>query len=392
MDKIRKNIINISPYIAWTLLFSVFYAYCASIFNDFILKQNVLSIQTLYLKGLTLFVPLYLLGYFYTNLKKFGKYISYGIIVIIVSLILSQCIIYTLVVSLPFIRRICNYLYGEKGIFDDITISAPIVMAFFYIYSTLHEQVFLQEIIIYNAFFILILMFMRNGLLKTEEYVVRRQDKSNMPAKLILDKSTKIFIITSLIASVAIIPIIDNQYKYVNVEFEILDNEVNEPFLNEEELPLEENLNENNRVSYEELDKIGKKSYTEFLFNLYAFFEPIIYFTTLIFLIIVLIKGIKAFVEILNSPLILKNDIIESTFNTDEKDIKTSLNNEFNLGEIFNFSEQMTIRRKYKRILKKHSPKQWQTPTEMEEMANLDIPKLHNDYLKVRYGSNSADI
>lgn len=391
MNLIRKNIINITPHIAWTLVLGVFYAYIAGEFNKWFLEDVSKSVETLYLKGLLLFIPIFALGYFYTKLNTFGKFLLAGIIIILCSLVISQCIIFTIIVILPYYRRICNHLYGETGDFDRITTSAIISMGIFYIYSAFTEQVFLQEIIIQNTLIVMILMFVRNGLIKSEEYVMLRQEKSNMPSQLILDKSTKIFIITGLLVILIISPIINSQYQFLSFAFDPFDFEAEEvPLYEAEEEVLEENFEKG--PSYEELDEMGRASYTEYLYKLYDFIEPIIYIATLIFLINVFVKGILAFIEILHNPIVVKNDIIESTLNTDEKDVKTSLGNSFNLGEIFNFSSEMTVRRKYKRTLKKHSPKNWQTPTEMETMAKIDIPKLHNEYLEARYGKNSSDI
>ncbi|MFI3226944.1 MAG: hypothetical protein R3Y09_05955 [Clostridia bacterium] len=384
MNFLRKNLIIYAPHIVWMLVLSIVYALFAELFNIYIFDNTLNSTDFYYIKGLFLVFPL---AFFSISLKKSNvlwKFVLKGFICLIICGILSKCVVFTAMVAALFGLRFINNVNSDKSSFDEISHINLMFLAGFFVLTAFYDLVFLQKMIVYHVFFATLLIFAQKGLKRFEFFIDLRKDKSNLPEQRILDQAMKIFAVCTLLVILLVMPIMGNYYNFISFSFELSDEtgyvyeEVESEDLGDEPVEGEDGY------SLEELQDNSRMSQVLGMF--WQFIEPLIYVMNFVILGWILYKGILAFLENLKKPLVVRDDVIETTFKKINEEKKSTIDIS-KISELLDFSPEKQIRRRYKKTLKKYNPENWQTPSEMEEMAKLEIPKLHNDYLNARYNS-----
>lgn len=388
MNFARKTVINLAPHLVWTLFFSILFTVVTNFLNNIAFDVETISFDLLYLKGLFLFFPLLMLSYFRDTTDELWKFIVKSIILVIFCGIVTQSFVFILSTAVFAYLRVSNNLSKEKSSFDTTPTVVLLFMLALFVVSGFAQAYIFQKIIVFHFLFISLLIFSRGGLMRFESYVELKKDRSNLPAKRILDNATKIFIGISLAIALLLCPIIRYQYSFVAIGVdtsdEAYDYEVDET---ENDAETDVTTSEDS-INYGDLENEG--ALADFLQPLWNFLEPVSYISAYVVFAYFMIKALIAFILNLKNPLVVKNDVIESTLAIVQEDRNSTVSSS-RFSDFFDFSKDMSVRKRYKRTLKKHSPKEWQTPTEMEQMASLEIPDLHSKYLEVRYGKNSDE-
>lgn len=380
MNFLRKNVITFAPHIVWTLNFSIIYTFFAELFNIYVLTDVANTTQFYYTKGLFLFFPLVFLSLSLKKSNIFWKFAIKGAICVIVCAILSRCIVFTVMVLVFFCLRFLNNANNEKSSFDTVNHINLFFLVGYFIFTAFFTQIFLQTIVVYHFLFSTLLIFSYHGLLRFESFVSLRQDKSNLPDQRILEQSTKIFAVFSLIIILFLAPLIRYNYNFISFVID-LPSETGYEYEATEEETSEEPSSEN---SFSVTDLQSDSALGDFLAPFWKATEYLLYIGAFVVFIQIMLAGIRAFIAILKKPQFVRNDVIETTFKPINEQSKSTVKSK-RISEFFDFSPKMKIRRKYKKTLNKFKPQNFQTPTEMEQMANLDIPQLHSDYIDARY-------
>lgn len=375
---IRNSLLKWIPHIVWALVISLGYALFAVKVNTQILNETMVSVERYYLKGLCILIPLAIFGESVKQSIRFWQFLMIGIGVIVVTFFLSNCIFFTGITAFLWVVRLTSRVEKEDTCFDGVNYFLFPILLIYFLITGFYEEPFLQKMTVYHLLYTLLLVFLYEGLLRFGEYVDLRKDKANMPSKRILDAGTKIFGMVAILVMLCVVPIIKYQYDYIPMSFPEIESTY------EEEI-VEEKAQEEKSEQMGMQDMFPEQESNPIAELIWEVLERVAFILVYTGIAYHLIKGIYKMIKNFNQIEIEKNDVIESTFLQKDDTVK-KLKPKNKFSEWFDFSREMKIRRKYKKMLKKYEPKDWQTPTEMETMAELEIPELHNLYEEVRYG------
>ncbi len=225
-----------------------------------------------------------------------------------------------------------------------------------------------------------LLIFVEHGMKRFESYVEIRKERTNMPITRILNTGTRNLVVFAGIVLVILASVVKYQYTFVPVTFSLKPISYSDTREMEEETKKEESGDQMN------LDELyGEENQNQWLSYIWIFLEKVLFIVLYAVTFYGVIRGIYLLITNFNKTQIDKNDVIESSV-TKEDMIEKRAKQKQKIEELFDFSADMKIRRKYKKELKKYNPQSWQTPTEMEEMAQLDMEELHIQHEQVRYG------
>lgn len=387
MHHLRKSILKFAPHVVWTLALSIGYSFFAYAIYFYVTPDNLYSSEVYYLKGMFFCIPLVILSFAIKKTKHIWQYLLTCIILIISLYFITKCFVFTFVVLILCGVRFLNRINGEKSEFESVSFLILLVYIVFFLLTGFNDFPFLQEATLYHFMFSALLIFSYQGFNRFESFVEIRKNRSNLPSKRILDTGTKIFLVFSIIVILFFMPIMRYQYDFVHFELPEFQSTASESEYVIETEEEEEEEEEAQEMSYAEL--FPETPLSNFLKQIWNFFDKIVLVVMYVTLLYLLIKGIIFLIINFNKPQIEKNDLIESTFNHDE-DTVTSTVSKARFDGIFDFSKEMMIRRRFKKEFKRYNPKQWQTPDEIQKMSNHFVPDLHELYEKVRYGKSDS--
>ncbi|MFI3236899.1 MAG: hypothetical protein R3Y47_02580 [Lachnospiraceae bacterium] len=381
MRQIRKTLLVAAPTVAWTLLFMIIYTLFMSKVQDY--KEFVISDQQLYYRSITLAIPLAVLTITIKKTKYLWQYLLVAILLIAAMYFSTgDWFLVLITAGLCFIRLISR-LSNEPNVLDSINGFMIAALVIVFVMMGFSGEEYLQKMTLYHIIYLTLLAFTYWGLQRFEEYIMIRESRANVPAVKILDTGTKIFVVSVLLCLIVLLPLME--YKYELVSFSLPQVEQSDEVW-EEEINIEEREESNEGGSM--IDMLPESEPNKYLVMFWQFLSNLMVIAVYVGFVYAAIRGIRAMIRNYKAPQIEKYDVIESTFVQVDAEANT-IKVRAKLGELFGFSKEMTIRRKYKKALNKYHPKAWQSPDEMEKMAELDIPELHELYEEARYAKHS---
>ncbi|MFI3212452.1 MAG: hypothetical protein R3Y24_03840 [Eubacteriales bacterium] len=372
----KYTIYKYIPHIVWTLLISLGYAFLETKVDELLAMGN--GVELYYIQGLFFIFPLIIFKIGMKKLKNIGQFIFLGLFVSVAFYIITGSILFVVITVFLWVIRFSNRLQGMEGSLDDTHFTLLLAIVAYILLCGVTEDIFLQKMAIYHLIIGSLLSFSFHGLCRFEEYIRIRHEKANMPRNRILDTGIKIFFIVSILMLLWMIPVIQYQYEF----FAITMPEFEAVMLEEEVYEQEEQQQGGMDLS----ELVGGEQEDSKLKVLWEILEKIMIVVFYGALIYIIVRAVYKIIVTFNQVQFEKNDTIESSVDVNDEILKREIRKK-KWYEFFDFSEDMKIRRRYKKELKKHGPKHWQTPAEMEEMANLEIEELHDLYEKVRYGT-----
>lgn len=370
-----------TPCIVWTLAISLGYAICMH-WAVGELAEGGLSAQLYYLQGLLLGIPFAILAKVARNAKHLWQFLLVGVVLLFAGFYISNSYFFAVIIGVLWFVRFINRLKDASSSLDGTNGFLLLTFVVCFIAAGSGYEVFLQKMSIYHFIIVGLLTFNYYGIQRYEFYVKLRKDKANMPINRIMDTGTRNFVVTALIVILCIVPVIEYGYAFVPFVWEQGDSEY------EYDTDSSEEEQEEQQTSLSLEDLVGIKEPSIWLQYLWAVLEKITVIALYIAAVWFIVHGIYKMVRNFNKIQIEKNDVIESTFVVADEENRTRRKKRFE--EMFDFSYTMKVRRRYKKELKKYNPKHWQTPSEMEAMADLEMPELHQLYEEVRYGEEKG--
>ncbi len=384
---LRKFLLQYIPHVIWLLAASLCYAMMSNSFYG-LLQGSTNSAAVYYYKGLLLLVPLIAFSYAVKKAARIWQFLLVGLVLVAGLHLLFGCWFFTAFVILIFLLRGGNRIRQQLQILEEelpeesmldhpskFLLAVPIISFLLTGYTV---QPFIQEMALYHFVAMAILFFVMDGLQRFEGYVRLSEMNANVPAARILETGTRIFVGCALSLILVLAPILYTQYQFVPIDFSY---EVTDTEITEEE---KEDVAESDHVS-DVFAAIAEEEPGIDLSWLWEILDKVMVVAVYCGSVYALYRLLKMLIVNFNKTQVEKNDVIESTFLDSEASLQMQ-RSKVRLAELFDFSPAMKIRRRYKKELKKHKPKGWQTPAEMEQMAQKDIPELHLQYEQVRYG------
>lgn len=375
MKNVRKGLIEWSPHIMWTLSISLGYTLIMNQFTTIDAGIQDEMIMNYFLKGLWLIIPLVLLKYIVTKVKYRWQLFIVSILITGLMLYISGEVLLGVLTAILCMMRLYNCVLEEKSCLEQMELLLLALFPFYFIVSGLGEIPMLQKLSVYSFVLCGGLTFIVSGLLRIEKYIELRKNRANLPQAKLLNGGTKIFVSFTVIIMCVVLFVLHYEYEYVSYSWETSEYEYTEEVV-EEEGETEEDIN------LFELYEVGETN--QYLEALFSVLEKIFVFIFYLLMVFALYKAIRSFIIARNVNSGTKI-IIEETFTDVEEDVAANVKG-FHIREFFDFSPEMKVRRRYKKTLKSYHPKNWQSPSEMEEMAQIEIEELHYEYEAVRYG------
>ncbi len=378
MSKIRKGAMYLLPHLIWMLGLSVVYASMACFWTSTVVAGQASSEVLCYLHGLLLLAPLVLFAVGLKKAKTIWHYILFSLLALGVVQLLLQSIAFTVVSGIICVMRGANRIIQQIRILDE-ELPEPSVLdtpngflalcpMLVFVLTGFQAQVFFQRVALYHLVAMAVCLFVWYGLQRFAFYVRLNETHANLPAKRILDTGTHIFMGCVLVLAVFLAPVLYTQYDFVDLSFELESSELIEAA--EEEAEQENNVAEMLSAAVEDSEPWIDLSW------LWAIIEAVMLAAFCVGAVYFVVRWLYFIIVNFNKTQIEQGDVIESTLGAHDE-IVTLQRHRQRFAERFDFSEAMKIRRRYKRELKRHKPKPWQTPAEMEQMANKNMPELH---------------
>lgn len=379
MQYISKNILKYTAGFIWFLTISLGYTILVYTMIYGESSDSTMGLFRLYVEGILLVIPMTIFAIAQKKIKYIWQFIIIGIIVSYGSYLVISNMFFTIVVILLWFLRFIQRTGTGYCVLEDIHFLILIPFcAYFYLTGIQYYEV-LQMLVICYVVLVSVAMFNYYGLTRSENYVNLRRNKANMPSGQIIGFGVKNYLTISLVVLLVMIPLIISSYEFVDLNLEF--DEVSYDSVEEEMDADSQGTMDLSELFGESDSNPLLEAFWNMIFNI--FFIGILVVFAYVF-ITTLYRMIMKFRTL---PIENQGDVIESTFQMDKQVEQSSM--KIRLSEFLDFSEEMRIRRRYKRVLKKYNPKPWQTPLEMEFMAELDIPELHEAYEEVRYGKKS---
>lgn len=382
MHRTRKFLVWSIPYIIWGLFFYMGYIILSNIIGIGIAQESVYTMESCYSNGLLMVLPLIIYRETEKKIKHLWTFLVVGIVVPLAILTISNnyiLVVFSAFIWIVYLRKRVN---KEESFLAEVQ---PTLLLVYFVYLILtatqgYEEI--QKAVLCALFVSAILTFVWHGIDRFQQYIILRKDKANMPVDKIRYTGTRIYVILILVLVVVFAPIIAYQYEFWGISFE-------EYYSEYEAYEMEVETSEQTEASYDFSDLVEVKEPNYLLVMLWNMLEIIMGIAVVLLIIVVSVKMIIKLLHNFQKVEFDKDDVIVSTIIIDKEEWNKK--RKIKLEEIFDFSYEMRIRRKYKRELNKYKPKKWQTPSEMEEMASLEIPELHQQYEEVRYGIKKVE-
>lgn len=379
MEKTRNVFMKCAPIVAWTLTIAIIYGLVTYTIAVQSIDGTNQSEMKFYLEGLKIAIPLIILSISVNKIKYIWQFIFFTILLVAATYAVTSDFGLTMITVGLCFSRFLQKVNNVKSVLEHVYVVLVVAPITCFIVTGFTGFVFYQKVAIYTFFVIGFLSFAYNGIRRFDNYVYLRKDKANIPINRLLNNGTQVFLIVGILLLVYIVPVMELAYEYVPLKIE-LEGEFEQEFSeNEYDLEFDMNMSSSGIVGYP-LDNVNPN--LEKMWNVILVILSIGTSALILFLTYRLIRNL---IYNFHHVEVDKNDIIESTFL--DKDLKESTVKKSNKWqERLDFSYEMKVRRRYKKELKKHKPQPWQTPSEMEGMAQVHIPELHEEYEKVRYG------
>lgn len=380
MEKLRTYFMALIPPLMWTLALSIGYTLIVYPLDSYLQPATTFGELFYYSKGLCLFFPICFLSYIGRRTRHLYQFLLCGIGMVFVVYFLSDCYTFTGICIILWGIQLASRLSHIRSILEVASGYILIIYILYFVITGNTNDVFLQKCTLIHFVISALCIFAYYGIKRFEFYITLRKSKAYMPTTRILNTGTSIFLGVLLIGLLVLVPLIHFQYQFTAFVT---------PVIEESELEI---LPEETQSTpeYEEavlaLDDLANESVTHPLLDtLWALFEWGMKLFVCGTILTLIYLGIRHMIREFRHNLTEDTDVIESTFSS--FDTTFVLKNKTRIHELLDFSYEKKIRRQYKNTLRKYKPKSWQSPSEMEEMANLTIPELHQEYEKVRYSS-----
>lgn len=360
-------------------LISVTYVMIFIQYENMMEIDQITSISVYYWQGMCLVVP-YCFTYVLTyKWKQILPYLMGSIIFLGVMYYGSPNRLFYIITILLWTIRLMNRISGKNGMLQEVSYPMIGILVVYYIISLFYNREGLQQVILFHIFLVGILIHTYEAILRLERYIEIRRNRAYMPIDRIVHTGIGYILIFLGMVFLVMTPIIVTQYKSVQLTpLEIESTEEVLDFLGEQEQSPDATGSGMGEL-YQETEQ------NPILHAIWEITGRIAMYSTYVALLYWICKGMYRIVLRFQTLQIEENDVIESIYQ--QEDTVIPIEKAKNTWkELFSRSEEMRIRRQYKKQLKKYTPKSWQTPEEMEKMANLEIEELHNLYEKVRYG------
>lgn len=379
MRYVRMYVPRILPGIVWTLVLSLCYIMGSVQIENIMISENAVQSQSYYMHGLCLFLSYGIIKVLMLKSKNIFQYLCGSTIVLTIVYYFSPNYLFFFITLIMWFVRLIKRISGNEKVIDELNYSIIGIFVIAYIISAYGTDIFLQKVTLYHGLLAGLFIHTQNSLLRLEEYIDIRKNCAYMPINRIAHTGVSYILLFLAITLIVIIPVLENQYEFV--EFKPL--EIKPPEV-EEELVVE-----SEKKSTEEggaMDAfLNNTEQNYFLRAIWDIIGKITMYITYVVIIYWIIKGIYLIIIRFQGFQVEDNDVIESLYTQEDQVVPIELVKK-NLSNLFYLNEEKRIRRQYKKKLKKYNPKMWQTPAEMEKMANISIEELHNQYEKVRYG------
>lgn len=382
MRYVRIHLPKLITCVIWALVVSLCYVVVWVQIMGILEPEYSVFSNTYYLEGICLIIPYMITKELALKSKNIIQYLCGSIVLIGGCLLLSLDYVFLVITIYLSITRLCGRVNGKEGELYELHYFVLLIFAMIYVYTTYQGDEFLQKATIYHGVIAGVLIHTHNSVIRLERYIEIRKSRAYMPVNRIVHTGIIYILVLLFTCMVVILPIMGSQYEYTQWkpwEFEpikVAGEEVEES----NKKPVEEDGGMNFNVDESEINPV--------LYAIWDITGKIAMYGTYIAILYWMLKGIYFVIIRFQGSKVEENDIIESLY-TPEDQVLAIERVKRNLSEIFYVSEEMRIRKQYKKKLKKYNPKVWQTPTEMEEMANLEIKELHNRYEKARYGEKT---
>ncbi len=336
MNYIRKHIPKIIPVMVWTMVFSIAYALLRLKISTYDLEPAILE-EVAYVQGWLLFVPFMIIA----KIKR------------------------------RFQRNATKY---------PMTYATLLFYGVYFVIAGFAGYETIQKMTVYHLVFTVLYIHTYNGLWRVEEYVTIQKGKSYMPVERIFHTSVLNLVLFMGVVLVVALPLFYMKLEFVS--FTIPEVEIT---LEEEEVVEEDgSQSEGGGMDYDSLYQGEPNPYLVILWQVLERMAMVIVWCSVAY---VLIRSLYRLIQNLAQIQVEEQDLIESTFRQEEASLVIE-ELKYRMKERFSRSRGMMVRRKYKKKLNPYEPKRWQTPAEMEAMAQLEIQELHEEYEAIRYGNS----
>ncbi|MFI3177134.1 MAG: hypothetical protein R3Y67_06555 [Eubacteriales bacterium] len=336
MNYIRKNIPNIIPVMVWTMVLCIAYALLRLKISTYDVEYILLQ-ETAYVQGWLLLLPFMVIA----KIKR------------------------------RFQRNTTRY---------PMTYATLLLYGVYFVITGFAGYETIQKMTVYHLVFTILCIHTYNGLLRVEEYIAIHKNKSYMPEGRIFHTSVLNLVLFIGVALLIALPLLYMKLEFVS--FTVPELEIT---LEEEEVVEEDNnQSEGGGMDYDSLYQGEPNPYLVILWQVLERMAMVIVWC---FVAYFLIRSLYRLIRNLAQTQVEERDLIESTFRQEEATLAIEQVKR-HIKERFSRSHRMAVRRKYKKKLKPYEPKHWQTPAEMETMAQLDIQELHEEYEAIRYGAS----
>ncbi len=384
MRTIRKRLLQLSPHLIFCLAISLCYAMLANAFAG----DGTFGMVVYYMRGLALFLPLVAFSILVKKASNIWQFALGGIVILAALHLAFGCWLFTTIAIGIYLLRGGNRVRQQLQILDEelpeesvldhpsqFLLCLPVLC---FLAAGNQFLPFFQELALYHFIAICLLFFVRDGLVRFEQYVALSELSANVPSARILETGTRIFVVSALVCTLVLVPILRSSYQFTPIVFDF------SAATEWEEEAVEEASEESDPVS-DIWASIEESEPAIDLSWLWAILDKVLLVGFVAVTAWFLYYCLRVLIVNFNKTQVEKNDVIESTFLDSETQLAFA-RGKARFAALFDFSEAMKIRRRYKKEFKKHAPKPWQTPAELEAMANKDLPELHAAYEAARYG------
>ncbi len=380
LPHIRTAIQRLAPCLVWTLALGIAYSFCAYKLSA-LSASGASSYTVYYCKGFALLPVLLLLEYTAKRLRHFLSFAFVGIALALGAWALLGCVYFAALTCTLWFMHLLARLHHEPCTLTQTSWWLLLLFPVYFLVTSATQDNFFQKMVLYHFVFTGLLIFAHKGLARFDAYIALRQTKAqtHVPIARIHHHATRIFAVGCALVLLLLCPIIETQYQFFILTAPTFTAV-------EVESPSEEEATEESQTEAFDLSLLIEESTPNpWLEAFWAAFERVMRIALYGGLIWCIVAGLYKMIRCFREIEFDKSDVIESTLVIEELQASAARRRR-HWQRQFDFSEEMKIRRRYQKTMRKHRPKPWQTPCEMEEMANENIPELHAHYEKARYG------
>ncbi len=388
MRRLRKQILWLSPHLLWCLAIGLGYSMLGYAFVGDAIGIGM-GMGGYYLRGLVLLLPLVGFAYAAKKAAHIWQFVLFSVLLLGALQLAFASWFFTGIAIVICLLRGGNRIRQQLQMLEEeLPTESPLdhpgkflllLPVLYFLVAGNQNLPLFQALALYHFVAMSLLFFVQGGLLRFEAYVALSELNANVPSARILETGTRIFVASALLLTLLLVPIIRSFYQFTPIVFE---RATASEWVEEAE---EEAVEESDHVS-EIYDSIAESEPMFDLSWLWAILDKVAVVLFWGVSVYFLYRCLNVIIVNFNKTQVEKNDVIESTFLDSEAQLYAQ-RTRARFAALFDFSKAMKTRRRYQKELKKHHPKPWQTPTEMEAMAQKNIPELHAAYEAARYGN-----